>query len=152
MGINKKFSQELYDKHDSPAKYAVLNYVQSHGLYVRVNDDMYGPDLVVYTGFRPGYHIEVEQRSGWETGPFPPAWDPIHIPGRKKKFLDMRLPLEVWIVSSALTDAIVVPESSITENRLAEFSNSMVKQGELFYHIPLTECIHIELGDSNEET
>lgn len=144
-GTHKKFSQEDYNNHNAPAVNAVLDYLDSQDIWAKENDDRYGPDIVVWEGLRPKRYIEVEQRKLWKTGPFPEAWSPVHIPERKGKYLKLGLPFELWVLSMDLKFCTVIPDYVIERGELMEFSNSRIKSGELFYHVPLEECIPKEL-------
>lgn len=146
-GKYKQFSPEAYRVHDGPAVGAVLEHLDSIQVWAAPNDNKYGPDIVVWEGLRPHHYIEVEQRSGWSSGPFPQAWNPIHIPERKGKYFSLGLSFEIWILSMDLKFGLIVPDYSIQEHgELKEFSNAKIREGELFYHVDLEHCIDIELS------
>jgi hypothetical protein len=128
---------------------AVLEHLdqESPELYAQGNDDRYGPDLVVWRGFKPAYYIEVEQRTGWKSGPWPESWAEVHIPERKGKFISLSLPCEIWVLSADAKAALIIPEGVIRQHgQLKEFSNAKIESGELFYFIPVSECIQLELS------
>lgn len=143
MGVYKKFSEQLYKDHNDVAINKVLSVLLNDELYAVRNDDLYGPDIVVFSGFRPGYYLEVEHRNGWKTGPFP--WPLVNIPERKGKFLKAGLPLEFWVLSHDITRAIIVKDTCLTADKLYEVPNKQVSSGEYFYRIPLEECDEIEI-------
>lgn len=148
LGERKAFSRDAYQTHNDSAVTAVLEYLDDQDLWAQENDDKYGPDIVVWTGFRPTSYIEVEQRTAWKTGPWPEHWAEIHIPERKgHMYFSLALPCEHWILSADSSNALIVPDYIIREHKdsLREFRNAKVKEGELFYHIPLESCIQKEL-------
>jgi hypothetical protein len=55
----KPFSKELLESNDPTAREAIKDYIGRSGLYVRDNPDTYGPDLIVYKGFKPLSFVEV---------------------------------------------------------------------------------------------
>lgn len=137
----KKFDRQLFDAHDVIACNAVIDAIadDDSGLYARRNDDLYGPDIVVWKGFKPAYYIEVEHAKRWTKGSFP--WPTVHIPERKSKFLNLGLSLEFWMLREDLKLSLVIPDVLVTPDRLMEVSNVNVRSGEQFYVIPLEEII-----------
>ena len=155
-GEYKQFSEELYKQNNSPAINAVLQYLSDIGLYGALNEDKYGPDIVMYSGYRKISYIEVERKRSWHTStsdrntdrlgfPFPT----VQLPERKGKFLRKRLPMEFWILNSTLNCAIIIPDYSISSSQLVEVPNSQLSSGELFYQIPIELCImkSLEVSD-----
>lgn len=150
-GRYKRFSPEDYNLHNAPAISAVLAYLDQEGIWARENDDLYGPDIVVYRGLRPVSYIEVEMRKAWTGGEFPRSWNPIHIPERKLHYLKLGLPIEFWVLGEALDQAVVIPDYVIGEfGVLKEFANSRIMSGEMFSHIDLEHCIEKELANGDE--
>lgn len=149
-GRRKQFSQSLHDTHDIPARAAVIAHLDSIGIWARENDDIYGPDLVVWKGFRPVGYIEIEQRSKWTKGPWPESWDPVNIPERKLHLFKLGLKCELWVVSRDLRHVLVIEDHVVTSlGRLEEFSNSQITIGELFMRVPLSSCNRVELTHEN---
>lgn len=142
-GRFKRYSPDDYNLHNAPAISAVLQCLDEEGVFAQENDDLYGPDIVVYRGFRPVSYIEVEMRKGWKSGEFPTAWNPIHIPERKLHFMKLGLPIEYWVLGESLDIAAVIPDYVIGEyGVLAEFRNAIVASGEMFLNIDLEHVIH----------
>lgn len=145
----KKFSPELYRENDSAACDAVLSHLTQQGSYAVRNPDKYGPDILLYRGFKPGFYIECEVKKVWripssvrnpgdDRGEFP--YSSIQLPERKKKFLNSGLPIEFWILREDLKFAVIIAEESLSDERLVEVPNKYVAEGERFYQIPLSEC------------
>lgn len=144
MGAYKKFNDQLYADNDTQACNAVLSYINSMGTYAVRNDDRYGPDIVVYAGFKPSFYAEAEIKRVWKPGTeF--QWGTVQLPERKAKFIGTGFPIEFWILRADLKAALVIPESSIYMERLVEISNVHIASGELFFQIPVGECILVEL-------
>lgn len=144
-GEYKQFDQAAFTKHNGPAIASVVEHLDSQGIWAKPNDDGYGPDLVVWTGFRPTKYIEVEQRAGWDGRPFP--WEDIHIPERKGKLMRLGLPCDIWVLDASLKFCVILPYGVIKEHgTLKEFRNSRIANGELFFHVPIGECLQEELG------
>lgn len=147
MSKYKQFSEELYQANDTQACDVVMGYVASNGLYASRNPDKYGPDILVYHGFTPEYYIEVEVKRVWKAGTdFP--WQSIHLPERKKKFLEAELSIEFWLLREDMEQAIVVPELVVRNSELITVENKLVSKGEQFFDIQLDECILIEFTNS----
>lgn len=143
----KQFDPALFESNDARARAAVLGYIQSLGLHCVENPDKYGPDLVLYSGFRKGSYIEVECKLVWRAGTeF--QWDTLQIPERKGKFMRLGLPIEFWILREDLLAALVIPEESLSKAPLVEVANKLVPLGEKFYRVPVIECEWKDLSNA----
>ena len=141
-GIKKRFDAELHRENDGPAVRAVLQYLHLQGIWAAQNDDKYGPDIVVYSGYTPSRYVEVEVKRGWGDTSFP--FDSVHLPERKGKYLRKRLGIEYWILNSSLTRAVIIPDYALDSSLLEEVRNKLVSSGEQFYCIPLDQCNELE--------
>lgn len=145
MGVHKKFDQQLYAINDSRGVSRVISYLLDAGLFCTVNDDKYGVDIQVFTGFKLAYHVEVEIKQAWKGGPgFP--FPTVNLPERKRKFAELPKPVEFWVLSNNLEWAIIVPDFAVTDDKLAEVSNKYIGQGEKFFQVPVDQCIIKYLG------
>lgn len=145
MGVHKNFSVELYKQNDAAGVNRVIAYLLEAGTFALRNDDTYGVDIVVCVGFKPTYYVEVEIKQAWKSGPgFP--FPTVNLPQRKKKFADLPKPVEFWILSKDMEWAIILPDFAIRNDRLEEVKNRLVPNGEMFYKIPVEECIIKYLG------
>lgn len=147
MGEYKKFSQATYDEEDDRACRAVLEYLSRQGSYAVRNPDKYGPDIILYDGYKPKFYIEVEVKKVWlhHTVGFP--YPSVQLPERKRKLLSSGKPIEFWILRKDLKFAIVLSEYSIVDERLVEVPNVHISKGELFFQIPIEECNLIQLEE-----
>lgn len=137
MGVHKKFSEELYKESDDKACQAVLNYLNSQGSYAVRNPDKYGPDIILYIGFKPKYYIEVEVKKVWRKTQYVFPWPTIQLPERKKKFIGAGKPIEFFILREDLKMAVVIDELYIRDELLVEVPNSLESKGEYFFQIPI---------------
>lgn len=142
--VHKQFDRDLYQENNDRAIGAVLQYIHEQGLHGSLNEDLYGPDIVVYSGFRKVSYIECEIKRQWNGDFFP--FTTIHLPERKGKYLRLRHPVEFWILNSTLDAAVIIPESSIANGKLVEVPNVLIESGERFYQVPIDECNVIQLG------
>lgn len=145
MSIRKQFSQELHTQNDIPARLAVSQYVEQSGLYVRENEDKYGPDLVVYRGFRPAYYIEVEVKRVWRAGRDTFPYPTVQLPERKQKFLKLGMPIEFWLLREDLQYAVIVPDFVLEKSPLVEVPNKYMQSGELFFQVDISQCQVVDI-------
>lgn len=151
-GKYKGFDEGLYKENDSRAVAAVLQYLLDQGLYGRINEeDIYGPDILMYSGYKKVSYIEAEVKRGWHGSIFP--FSTVQVPERKLKFTRKRLPVEFWILNSDCTSAVIIPDYALTSSPLVEVPNSMISNGEKFFQVPLDQCNVISLiaEDSRDE-
>jgi hypothetical protein len=142
LGQYKKFSAEDYENNNARAVAAVLNYLNSMGLYARENDDRYGVDIIVYgKGYKHIANIEVEIKYNWKSGEDTFPYDTIQLPERKRKFRDIPKSTEFWVLRPDLGAVVIIPDTAVREEYLTEVPNSKIASGELFYKIPLSDCI-----------
>ncbi len=139
MSAYKKFDEQLFRESDSPARIAVLTHLDSQGLFATENVDKYGPDLVLYSGYKPMSYIEVEIKRGWTGSDFP--FPTVNLPVRKEKFLNLGLPIEFWILNGTLDSAIIIPDYTLDSSLIKEVRNNQIEDGEMFYQVPAELCI-----------
>lgn len=139
--VRKAFDEQLYADNDTLAKATVASAFNRDGLYCRVNDDLYGPDLCVYLGYKHKYFVECEIKRVWAGGETFP-WETIQIPHRKEKLINgTTKPVEFWVLSADLKWAVIIPEEVIVASPVVEVPNRLVSTGELFYQVPVSQCI-----------
>lgn len=139
QGQYKKFDSRLYEENNWGALDTVLRVLAEDDLFACLNEDKYGPDIVVFRGFKPVRYVEVEVKRVWKGDQFP--WDTIQLPERKGKFLELGKPIEFWILNEGMDHAVIIPESAVQNSPLEEVSNKYIEDGELFYKIAIDDCI-----------
>lgn len=137
----KPFSLELYQENDEKARNAVMQYLNDEDLYVKPNDDRYGPDLCVYLGYKHKAYIEVEVKRVWKADQDTFPWSTVQIPERKRKFTKTTKSVEFWILRSDLKMAVIIPDYILDSSDSVEVPNSMVSSGEKFIQVPIEQCI-----------
>jgi len=145
MKTRKPFEQKLLEANDPSAREAIKDYIGRSGLYVRDNPDIYGPDLIVYKGFKPLSFVEVEVKLVWKPEQYAFPWDTIQLPERKLKFLNLGLPIEFFILRADLERAVFFPDTVVAKSPVEEVRNKYVKVGELFCKIDIRECQVIDI-------
>lgn len=143
-GVKKRYSVKAHFETVEAVDY-VITYLQSQGVDARLNDDRFGPDIVVWKGLRPLKYIEIEQRLAWKTGPTFP-WDPVNVLERKLHLFDLSFPTEIWVISVDKSTAMVITGKTVAEfGELKEISNRQVKAGEKFVVIPRDKVSYIDI-------
>ena len=136
--INKEFNKESHAANDKPAKDLVIRFLQSKGIDATENPDKYGIDIIA-----PRY--EVERREIWiDNFPF----KTVHIPARKKKFLNYSIVYAV--VNRDFNKIMFCTSEIIKQSNLIEVPNKSVPKDEYFYDVPLEEWYVYNIGDKNE--
>ena len=139
MGAYKPFEQDLHDKFDAPAKEAVARFMkEQHDIDVVPNPDKYGVDLLVMRGDKRIGQIEVEVRQ-WNPCPYPT----IHVPQRKTKFFNGTTLF--FALTKDMKHAYWIETTEIDKYPLREISNYKVQSGELFFDVPTTEFVYVDL-------
>lgn len=139
--VTKKFDLELFRTNDNKARAAVMQCLNDDDLYVKPNDDKYGPDLCVYTGYKHKYYIECELKHAWKDSSKPFPFPTVQIPYRKSKFLGVGKPVEFWVLSSDAKVAVIVPDYILEASEVTEVPNRLVSEGEKFYQVDISKCI-----------
>lgn len=146
MSVYKRFSEQLHRENDHAACQAVMNHINNQGLYAARNDDKYGPDVIIYSGFKPSYFIECEIKRVWKSHQDTLPWSTVHIPERKRKFINAGLPIEFWILREDLKFAVIVSESLIVDENLVEVPNVYNSSGEYFFTVNVSDCNLVEIN------
>lgn len=151
----KQFDEKLFEENDARARAAVAKALDSDGIWLRPNDDTYGPDLMVYAGYRHTHYIECEIKRVWAAGQETFPWPTIQVPERKLKFTRAGTrtpsgglpraqtwkPVEFWVLREDCGMAVIIPEEILTSSLLVEVPNSQIESGEKFFQVPLELCI-----------
>ena len=132
---SKPFSKALHDQNDEPAKNAVWRYLFNNWNVEVEEGDTYGVDLVCFRDRKIVGYVEVERRHNW-VGDFP--FDSVHVPFRKKKFLDLDRPMTLFSVKRDLSQALWCPGEDIKNSPVEVKSNKFMTQ-EKFFVVPLNK-------------
>lgn len=125
-----KFNEQAYIACDSKAKSAIRDYLDSKGVLTNIKED-YGPDI---QSWQKVWH-EVEIKSGWNNE-WPPSWKTVHIPSRKKKYLE-RGKVMFWVLNKTCDRAILIDGKHLEDDYLEVIPNKRYPEGEYFYDIPI---------------
>jgi hypothetical protein len=142
MTIKKRFSKELHDENDTLARAAGKKYWSTFGYQVIDNPDRYGADLIVNTGWEE-FYSEVEIKRVWSGPTF--QYDTLQIPSRKKKFTELSKPCMFVVLNKEQTHAFVCDSKTLLDSPLVEVPNKYVYSGEMFYQVPVSQLLFVEL-------
>ncbi len=140
-----KFNKEAFDAVDSKSREASKKYISSKGLTVKDHPDQYSVDLIVYVTPTEIIYVECECRSIWKDGKFP--FDTIHIPYRKKKFLELDFPCVYHAWDADFKYAVSIHSSDIKGSPIVEVKNRAIAEGEYFYDVPINKTKIIKLNE-----
>ena len=126
-----KFNKQAYLACDTKAKNAIRSYLDSKGVFTKVFED-YGPDI---QSWQQVWH-EVEIKSSWENE-WPPNWKTVHIPARKKKYLEGGRKVMFWVLNKDCSEAILIDGKHLEEDYVEVIPNTRYPSGEHFYDIPI---------------
>ncbi len=149
ISTTKPFDPSLFNSNDARARAAVLHLLHSQGVHAIENDDLYGPDIVVYKGYIPSSYIEVEIKQAWGTSLVFP-FSTVQLAARKGKYLRKRLSIEYWLLNPECNRAIIIPDFALDSSQLVEVANRYVESGEQFYRVPVDQCIIRDLTSNQE--
>ena len=139
MAVRKPFSLALYDKHDNPAKEALIRILEASGHKVgQVAENFYADVVSVKDGVV--YHNEAEVKRAW-TGEWPESWTEIRIPERKTRLLQKyKNKVNFYVFSNDLSQCWCITGDQLTQESLATAKGRYIVVGEKFFHIPYKEA------------
>jgi hypothetical protein len=155
-GAYKQFDPALFASNDERARAAVMHALNHDGMYACPNPDKYGPDICVYSGYRHVSYVECEIKLVWKSGQDTFPWPTIQVPERKHKFTRDGAPatptgkrpaahtwkeVEYWVFREDCQVAIIIPEHVLSSSPLVEVPNRYTAKGELFFQVPIEQCI-----------
>jgi hypothetical protein len=135
----KKFNEEAFKACDAASRKAVIDYLTKKNFYVENRFDKYGIDLEFTYGQICGY-IEIEVRQPWKEYYWPDPFNSIHIPFRKKKFLEIYNSF-YFILPSTMDRAYITKAKRILESEIIIVSTTRCPEGEPFYNVPLNKFL-----------
>jgi len=133
-GYYKRFDKALYDKHDNPAKEALINFLLSRGHSVIKSEEDYGVDVVSL--IKDTYHYsEAEVKVAWKAE-WPESWKEIRIPERKQRLLNKYgKNLNFFIFRNDLKQVWRISGKLLKEDSLKRAWGQKINPNELFFHI-----------------
>jgi hypothetical protein len=136
----KKFSSELHDSVDGPAKDTIVNML-SHMIdrnhSVMSNPDRYGVDILIIDDVGSVIRgAEVEVKLGWSGGTFP--FPSLRIPNRKLGLLMLDVPVDFYVLNREMTHCIEVGIDQILSSPVVLIDNRYAKD-EMFREINITQ-------------
>ena len=117
------------------------------GYDVKDNPDTYGPDLIVDTGTERFYG-EVEIKRVWSGKDF--AYDTLQIPGRKKKFIGLDMPTRFIVFNAEQSHGFLCTCVQLAASPVVEVANKYVYSGEMFYQVPISKLLLIEVPSEDK--
>lgn len=135
----RPFDRDLYEKHDNPAKKALVDVLESKGHRVMSVAENYYADVVTeYDGST--YYSEAEVKTAWKDD-WPTHWAEIRIPERKKRLLQKyNSKVNFYVFSSDLKKCWLIKGSQMTDDTIRQAFGRNIHKGERFFHIPYTEA------------
>ena len=134
------FNKQAYLACDNKAKTAVRSYLDSKGILTNIRED-YGPDIQSWISVSH----EVEIKSSWEDE-WPTNWSTVHIPYRKKKYLENGRRIAFWVLNKDCSKAWHIDGRHMKEAYVKNIPNTRYPEGENFYDIPIKLCNLIEIA------
>ena len=134
------FNKQAYLACDNKAKTAVRSYLDSKGILTNIRED-YGPDIQSWISVSH----EVEIKSSWDDE-WPTNWSTVHIPYRKKKYLENGRRIAFWVLNKDCSKAWHIDGKHMKEAYVKNIPNTRYPEGENFYDIPIKLCNLIEIA------
>ena len=138
----KRFSKSLFKQNDEVAKKAATKYYENIGYEVRLNDNKYGPDLLLFKENNFASYVECEVKRVWKDYEFP--FPNIQFPERKSKYITDK-PILFFMLNGKENRALIVKGTDLIISPLKEVSNKYVRHGESFFQVPLIKAVFVDL-------
>ena len=134
----KPFEKDLYDKYDSPAKDALISYLEQEGHSIKNTVENYHADV---TSTRKGatYYSEAEVKASWKEQ-WPESWAELRIPARKARLLKRHSIITFFVFRGDCKECWIVKGEQLTADRLKQAYGPNIRPGEMFFHIPVEEA------------
>lgn len=145
--VKRPFSRALYEAYDSPARTALVLFLEGKGHTIVNNEENFNVDVVSqYKGHT--YFNEVEVKTAWKTD-WPTHWAEIRIPERKKRLLEIYDGddgvLNFYVFRHDMKQVWRIKDTLLTEDSLKEAHGRWIVKGEKFFHVPFTNAELINL-------
>ena len=143
----KSFNRALYEAYDSPARDALVSYLEAKGHTIVNNEENFNVDVVSQKeGYT--YFNEVEVKTAWKAD-WPVEWKEIRIPERKQRLLDKHSSengvLNFYVFRPDFKQAWRIKDTQLTQDSLRVARGRYITHGEKFFHIPFVEAELVNL-------
>ena len=152
LGVTKAFDQSAYDRADTKAKKAMIGWLKERDHCRIKSDETYSFDIIseVDEGL-PRHLYEVEMKSQWWGGEWPPSWKEIRIPYRKSRLINRwksECPddlLTFVVFRGDCLKAWFIDGDTVMDSEVREVSNRRIKNGEKFFHINVGDAYEVDM-------
>ena len=145
--VRKTFNRALYEAYDTPARDALVSYLEAKGHTIINNEENYNVDVVSQKGDYT-YFNEEEVKTAWKAD-WPTHWTEIRIPERKQRLLDkhegVNGVLNFYVFRPDYKQAWCIKDTQLTKESLKGAKGRYIAKGEQFFHIPYIEAELIKL-------
>lgn len=145
--VRKPFNRAMYEAYDTPARDALVSYLEAKGHTIISNEENYNVDVVSQKGGYT-YFNEVEVKTAWKED-WPTHWTEIRIPERKQRLLDkhegVNGVLNFYVFRPDYKQAWRIKDTQLTKESLKGAKGRYIAKGEQFFHIPYIEAELIKL-------
>lgn len=147
VAVRKSFSRADYEAYDSPAREALVSYLEAKGHTIVNNEENFNVDVVSQkSGYT--YFNEAEVKTAW-TSDWPVEWKEIRIPERKQRLLDKHSSengvLNFYVFRPDFKQAWRIKDTQLTQDSLRVARGRYITHGEKFFHIPFVEAELVNL-------
>ena len=147
VAVRKSFSRADYEAYDSPAREALVTYLEAKGHTIVNNEENFNVDVVSQkSGYT--YFNEAEVKTAW-TSYCPVEWKEIRIPERKQRLLDKHSSengvLNFYVFRPDFKQAWRIKDTQLTQDSLRVARGRYITHGEKFFHIPFVEAELVNL-------
>ena len=147
VAVRKSFSRADYEAYDSPAREALVTYLEAKG-HTIVNNEQNFNVYVVSQKSGYTYFNEAEVKTAW-TSDWPVEWKEIRIPERKQRLLDKHSSengvLNFYVFRPDFKQAWRIKDTQLTQDSLRVARGRYITHGEKFFHIPFVEAELVNL-------
>jgi len=147
VAVRKSFSRADYEAYDSPAREALVSYLEAKGHTIVNNEETFNVDVVSQKGGYT-YFNEAEVKTAW-TSDWPVEWKEIRIPERKQRLLDKHSSengvLNFYVFRPDFKQAWRIKDTQLTQDSLRVARGRYITHGEKFFHIPFVEAELVNL-------
>ena len=147
VAVRKSFSRADYEAYDSPARDALVSYLEAKGHTIVNNEENFNVDVVSQKGGYT-YFNEAEVKTAWKAD-WPVEWKEIRIPERKQRLLDKHSSengvLNFYVFRPDFKQAWRIKDTQLTQDSLRVARGRYITHGEKFFHIPFVEAELVNL-------